>query len=88
LYDSPLAAAPPANAFLPPLTDREKEVLWHVTRGATNAQIATRLGTSPRTVKNQVSAILSKARVDNRTELVYLATRTSVEAPAVGPAAK
>ncbi len=86
LYDSQPRVA--GAAFAPPLTDREKEVLWHVTRGATNAQIAARLGTSPRTVKNQVSAILSKAGVDNRTELVYLATRTNVESPNPAPAAK
>jgi DNA-binding CsgD family transcriptional regulator len=85
LYDSSPPAAP---AFSPSLTGRERQVLWHVTRGATNAQIAARLGSSPRTVKNQVSAILAKAGVENRTELVYLATRTSVESPNPNPAAK
>ena len=88
LYDSPLGLGSAAEAFSPRLTEREKEVLWHVTRGATNAQIAARLGTSPRTVKNQVSAILTKAGVENRTELVYLATRTNVESPNPLPAAK
>jgi DNA-binding CsgD family transcriptional regulator len=88
LYDSSFGLAAAAQAFSPALTEREKEVLWHVTRGATNAQIAARLGTSPRTVKNQVSAILTKAGVENRTELVYLATRTNVESPNPLPAAK
>jgi DNA-binding CsgD family transcriptional regulator len=88
LYDLPLPAALPASAFSPALTGRERQVLWHVTRGATNAQIAARLGSSPLTVKNQVSAILAKAGVENRTELVYLATRTSVESPNPAPAAK
>jgi DNA-binding CsgD family transcriptional regulator len=88
LYDLPSPASPADFAFSPALTARERQVLWHLTRGATNAQIAARLGSSPRTVKNQVSAILAKAGVENRTELVYLATRTSVESPNPAPAAK
>lgn len=79
LYEVPVRVAG-AELFAPPLTEREQDVLWHVARGATNAQIARRLGTSPSTVKNQVSSILAKAGVENRTELVYLATRTAVEA--------
>jgi DNA-binding NarL/FixJ family response regulator len=54
------------------LTYREKEVLWHLSRGVTNALIAQRMGTSPSTVKNQVSALLAKAGVRNRTELAHL----------------
>jgi DNA-binding CsgD family transcriptional regulator len=92
LYDLPpslsLPAASSQAGFSPALTGRERQVLWHVTRGATNAQIAARLGSSPLTVKNQVSAILAKAGVENRTELVYLATRTNVESPNPAPAAK
>lgn len=85
LYELPLRSTS-AELFLPPLTEREQDVLWHLTRGATNAQIARRLGTSPSTVKNQVSSILSKAGVENRTELVYLATRTVVASPGSLPA--
>jgi DNA-binding CsgD family transcriptional regulator len=87
LYELPMRTTA-AGLFAPPLTEREQDVLWHLVRGATNAQIARRLGTAPSTVKNQVSSILSKAGVENRTELVYLATRTSVELPARAPAAK
>jgi DNA-binding CsgD family transcriptional regulator len=67
---------PPAvsAAFNAPLTHREAEVLRHLTRGATNPQIALRLGSSPKTVKNQVASILVKSGARNRTELVYLAT--------------
>lgn len=61
------------------LTPREQAVLRLVCRGWTNAQIAAQLGSSPRTVKNQVSAILRKARVSNRTQLTAeLARRTSL----------
>lgn len=62
--------------LLAALTAREREVLAQLVRGHTNAQIARRLGTSPRTVKNQVSAILAKAGASKRTELVYLAARS------------
>ena len=63
-------------------------MLGQLVRGATNLEIAARLGSSPKTVKNQVASILGKTGAKNRTELVYLATRTSVDAPAVAPAAK
>jgi DNA-binding CsgD family transcriptional regulator len=65
------AEAPaPAGPDLVSLTSREREVLRLLCRGWTNAQIAARLGSSPRTVKNQVSAILSKTKTANRTQLV------------------
>lgn len=51
------------------LTARERTVLCLLCRGWTNQQIAEHLGTSPRTVKNQVSAILRKTKTRNRTEL-------------------
>jgi DNA-binding CsgD family transcriptional regulator len=74
LYEQEAGFTPRAR-FLAQLTDREKEVLWHLSRGVTNALIAERLGTSPSTVKNQVSALLAKAGVRNRTELVHLITQ-------------
>ncbi len=85
LYELPLWGAG-TELFAPPLTEREQDVLWHLTRGSTNAQIARRLGTSPSTVKNQVSSILTKAGVENRTELVYLSTRTSADRSSYLPA--
>ncbi len=61
-------------AWAPPdvlnLTPREQQVLRLLCRGLTNAQIAARFGSSPRTVKNQVSAILKKTKTANRTQLV------------------
>jgi DNA-binding CsgD family transcriptional regulator len=51
------------------LTPREQTVLRLLCRGWTNAQIAAQLGSSPRTVKNQVSAILRKTKTTNRTQL-------------------
>jgi DNA-binding CsgD family transcriptional regulator len=51
------------------LTAREQMVLRLLCRGWTNAQIAIELGSSPRTVKNQVAAILRKTGAANRTQL-------------------
>lgn len=48
------------------LTAREADVLRLVAAGLTNAAIATRLGISPKTVRNQVSAVLSRLGVPSR----------------------
>ncbi len=60
----PALAAPAAR-----LTPREDQILLYLSKGLRNAEIAAALGTSPATVKNQVSAILAKLDVSNRTEL-------------------
>lgn len=57
------------------LTPRELTVLRLLCRGWTNSQIAAQLGSSPSTVKNQVSAILKKTNTENRTELTALYSR-------------
>ncbi len=62
LRDTP---GPPAAR----LTAREDQILLYLSKGLRNAEIASALGTSPATVKNQVSAILTKLDVSNRTEL-------------------
>ena len=48
------------------LTDRETEVLRLLAAGLANTAIATRLGVAPKTVRNQVSALLSKLGVADR----------------------
>lgn len=55
------------------LTDREREVLNWVRLGKTNAEVASILGVSYKTVKNQVQTILVKLRVNNRTQAVAAA---------------
>lgn len=57
------------------LTKREQQVLQLVCEGLTNAEIAGTLGTAASTVKTQISSILAKMEVANRTELAALATR-------------
>jgi len=53
-----------------PLTDREGEVLELVREGKDNVQIAARLGLSPRTVANHLTAIYDKLHVTGRHDLV------------------
>jgi DNA-binding NarL/FixJ family response regulator len=69
------AARTSSSAALPfpQLTDREREVLDLVARGLPNAAIARRLFLSDKTVRNNVSACLSKLQVASRAEAVAVA---------------
>lgn len=63
-----------ASAEVPePLTRREREVLRLMAGGHSNREIATALGTSEGTVKNQASSILGKLGVRDRTRAVLKA---------------
>lgn len=66
------AGAGGAQPF-PGLTPREREVLGHVARGESNAQIAQALELSPKTVRNVVSAVLAKLRVADRGQAIVRA---------------
>ena len=57
----------------PDLTDREREVLEELARGAGNATIAARLGISVKTVRNHVSTILNKLMVVDRAQAIVRA---------------
>jgi DNA-binding NarL/FixJ family response regulator len=52
------------------LTAREREVLAHVARGQTNAEVAESLVVSVETVKSHLRSLLSKSGSRHRTELV------------------
>ena len=69
----PKVSAPPADDGL---TDREREVLGLLARGASNAQIARSLGLSLKTVQNYVSRILDKLQVADRTQAALHARDT------------
>lgn len=65
-----------AEDLFVPLSPREMEILEHVTRGLSNKEIAYKLGISHQTVKNHMTAILRKLRVDDRTQAaVYALSR-------------
>jgi DNA-binding NarL/FixJ family response regulator len=57
--------APPASD---PFTDRERDVVKLLVRGASNKEIASALFVSEGTVKNHVTNILEKLEVDDRTQ--------------------
>ena len=57
------------------LSEREMDVLRLLARGLNNAEIANQLYLSPGTVRNYVSAILSKLNVADRTQAAVLALR-------------
>jgi DNA-binding NarL/FixJ family response regulator len=58
-----------ANAQLAePLTERELQVLAHLSQGKSNKQIATALFLTEGTIKNYVSQILAKLGVPDRTQ--------------------
>ena len=63
------------NTTFTPLSPREMEILDLVTRGASNKEIAHRLTISQQTVKNHMTAVLRKLRVDDRTQAAVYALR-------------
>lgn len=64
------------------LTGREREVLGFLATGASNAQIARALGLSVKTVQNNVSRILDKLQVADRTQAALRGR--SITAPRTG----
>ncbi|MET8680792.1 response regulator transcription factor [Streptomyces sp. NPDC004647] len=63
------------------LTEREREVLVLIAEGLSNADIGTRIHLSAGTVKDHVSAILSKLRVSSRIQAALLAQRAGLLGP-------
>ncbi len=58
------------------LTDREEEVLTHVAKGLTNAEIGDELHVSLSTVKTHIASLMTKLDVRNRVELAIWAHET------------
>ena len=61
-----------------PLTEREKEVLSLVAKGASNQDIAEKLFVRDVTVKTHMNTIFKKLKVTNRTQAVLLALQTKI----------
>jgi two-component system, NarL family, response regulator DegU len=55
------------------LTIREREILFHLARGLMNREIAQELGISQQTIKNHVTSILHKLKVNSREKAVNVA---------------
>jgi len=68
-------ARPPAQP-IPPLTEREEEVLLTVARGRTNAEIADELHISLSTVKTHLGSLMTKLAARNRVEIAMWAYET------------
>ncbi|MER6048254.1 response regulator transcription factor [Streptomyces sp. NPDC001793] len=66
---------PAAPSVLDRLSPREQEVLELIGEGLTNRQIADRLYLAEKTIKNRVSAILSKLGVGRRVQAAMVAER-------------
>lgn len=66
-------AGPGRDQVFDELTERERDVLLEVARGASNAEIAERLYISETTVKTHVNHILAKLEVRDRIQAVVLA---------------
>ena len=58
------------NELADALTPAERAIVALAVRGLSNGEIATRRGTSARTVANQIAAIFRKTGVTSRRELV------------------
>jgi DNA-binding NarL/FixJ family response regulator len=67
----------PAKPF-PSLTAREREILDLMAAGASNGEIARKLFISPKTVSNNVSYILGKLQVADRSKAIVRARRSGL----------
>ena len=63
------------------LTPRELEILIHVARGLSNAEIAEQLVLSPLTIKTHVARVLDKLNLRDRVQAVVLAYETGIIRP-------
>jgi DNA-binding NarL/FixJ family response regulator len=69
------------------LTDREHEVLRHMARGATNAEIGASLIVSEATVKTHVGSIFAKLAVRDRAAAIVFAYDHGIVDPHPGAGA-
>ena len=79
IRDHPPTRPPPRG--LDELTTRELEILIHVARGLSNAEIAEQLVLSPLTIKTHVARVLDKLNLRDRVQAVVLAYETGIIRP-------
>jgi DNA-binding NarL/FixJ family response regulator len=68
-------SAPQEKEQIPPLAEREKEIIRLVGQGRNNAEIAAELYLSVGTVKNYISQLFIKLGVRDRTQLAIFAVK-------------
>ncbi len=66
-----------ATGELAALTVRERRILWQIGQGLTNRQIGEQLHIAEKTVKNNVTQVLSKLGLQRRTQAAVLASRVA-----------
>jgi DNA-binding NarL/FixJ family response regulator len=71
-------AAQPGRELFPQLSPREREVLDLMAKGYENSRIARELFLSDKTVRNHVSAVLTKLDVAHRSEAIVRARRAGL----------
>lgn len=76
-----LTGAGPRAPVLPELTGREREVLELLAAGLPTRQVARRLALSDKTVRNHVSAVLTKLQVPDRAAAVARAREAGLGEP-------
>ncbi|KAA6210330.1 response regulator [Streptomyces filamentosus] len=75
---APARRTPPPAPAADGLTPREREVWRLIADGLDNAEMAGRLGVSPSTVKNHITALFAKLRVRDRAQAVIAAYETGL----------
>ncbi len=71
-------ATPVQGHALSELTEREAAILRLLAQGASNQQIAEELNVSEKTVRNRLSEIFAKLRLNNRTQAALFALREGI----------
>lgn len=74
-----LAAATPSDPRLRSLTPQERRILVLVAKGLTNRQIGAELFLAEKTVKNYITAVLSKLGMERRTQAAVFAAEHEEE---------
>ena len=82
-----MTTVPPVPSVPRLLTALQQEIVAALLEGASNREIAHRLGVSEQTVKNHLSAIYDRLGIQNQVQLVMWKMAGQMHGPATGTAA-